>query len=124
MKLGRTTAARTEYEKAVELTAEALAVNPNDATAIGQLAVYEAKLGRQREAQRDIERALAINPTSPELFHRQAAVAALAGNAVSALEAVSQAIAKGYSPALVREDDDLASLRSMPAFQALIARAK
>lgn len=113
--------ARSEYLEAVRLTEEALTVNPNDARATAQLAVYEAKVGRRADAERHISRALAINPSDSEVLFRRAAVFALSGNDSAALKAVSEAIEKGLAVDFVRDDDDFASLHSMPAFRSLIS---
>jgi hypothetical protein len=37
-----------------------------------------------------------------------------------ALDALRVAIAHGYEPALARDDDDLASLRSLPEFKTVV----
>ncbi len=124
VKLKRTADARDAYEKAVQLAEEALTVNPSDATTISQLGVYEAKLGRRLDAERHANGAAAINPTSPDVLYRRAVVLALNGKPDAALKQVSEAIARGYSKQLAREDDDLSSLRSLPTFQTLVAPAK
>jgi tetratricopeptide (TPR) repeat protein len=123
-KIGRPSDARSEYQQALGLTEEALGVNPNDARVMAQLAVLEAKLGRRGDAERHISRAMVINPANPEILFQRAAVSSLLGETTAALEAVSEAVARGFGVDLVRDDDDLAPLRSMPAFQALIASAK
>jgi eukaryotic-like serine/threonine-protein kinase len=123
-KLGRMPEARNEYQQAVRLTEETLRVNPNDASTMANLAVYEAKVGRRSDAERHISRAIVINPSNPEILFQRGAVSALLGDPTAALEAVSGAVARGFGVDLVRDDDDLASLRFMPAFQSLIASAK
>ena len=119
--LGQLPDARSEYLEAVRLTENALKVNPNNARTMAQLAVYEAKVGRRGDAEAHISRALAINPSDAEVLFRRAAVFVLSGNDSAALKAVSEAIAKGFAVDLVRDDDDFASLQSMPAFQSLIS---
>ncbi|HET9834538.1 MAG TPA: protein kinase [Vicinamibacterales bacterium] len=119
LKLGRPADARAAYEKAVELAEDALHVNPNDAVTLSQLAVYEAKLERRREAEGHIGQAAKLSPTSADVLYRHAVVLALIGKADEALQKLSEAISHGYSRQLAREDDDLSSVRSLPAFQRL-----
>jgi serine/threonine protein kinase/tetratricopeptide (TPR) repeat protein len=121
-KQGRSPDAVVEYREAARLTEDALKVNPNDARTIAQLALYEAKIGQRAEAEVLIARALAMNPADGELWFRRAAIFALRGNPKSALDALAEAVAKGFARDLIREDDDLASLRSMPAFQSLVSQ--
>ena len=121
-KQGRSPDALVEYREAARLTEDTLKVNPNDARTLAQLALYQAKLGRRAEADVLIGRALAINASDAEIWFRRAAIFALRGDPKSALDALSQAVAKGFSRDLIREDDDLASLRSMQAFQSLVSQ--
>ena len=120
-RLGRNREARAEYEEAIRLTADTLAVNPNDALTMGQLAVYEAKVGRRADAERHIAQAMLINPV-PEVLFRLAAVSALHGDATAALQALTDAIGKGYPLEAVRDDPDFAALHTIPEFQALLLR--
>jgi serine/threonine-protein kinase len=124
VRLKRPEDAQVAYEKAVQLAEEALTVNPSDATTISQLGVYEAKLGRRLDAERHADGAVALNPTSAEVLYRRAVVLALNGRPDEAFKQVSEAISRGYSKQFAREDDDLSSLRSLPAFQTLVAPAK
>jgi tetratricopeptide (TPR) repeat protein len=119
VKLQRAQDARREYGEAVRLAEGDLRVNPGNARLMAQLAVYHAKIGQRGEAERHIERAMVMTPQDPEVRFRRAAVLALLGDAKRALDAVSSAVAMGYSVDLVREDDDLTSLRGLPAFQTL-----
>ena len=96
-------------------------MNPNDARLMAQLALYEAKLGRKQEADILIRRAVAANPADAEVLSRRAAVLALSGDGDEAVKAVENAVANGFAIDLVRDDDDLESLRSMPAFQSIIS---
>ena len=124
VKLGRRADARAAYDKAVQLAEAALTLNPNDATTMSQLGVYEAKLGRRRDADRHTRGAIAINPESPDARYRRAVVLALNGEAEAALTELSEAFARGYAKRLALEDDDLATLRSRPSFQALVRTAQ
>ena len=120
-KLNRPADATAAYEKAVQLTEEALAVNPSDAVRLSQLGVYEAKLGRTGDAERHASAATRLNPSSPDVLYRRAVVLALNGQHDVAIRQLSEAISRGYSRQLALEDDDLARLRSLPAFRDAIA---
>ena len=118
-KVGRRDAARAEYEKAVALAREQLAVNPADAATTSQLAVYEAKAGRSEEAVRDADAAITLNPTSVDILYRRAVVLAIVGRKDEALRALADAIGRGYSKAIARDDDDFTSLRDDKEFRAV-----
>src|SRR6185295_2970165 len=62
VRLKRPADARAAYQTAVQLTEEALAVNPSDAVRLSQLGVYEAKLGKPVEAERHVNSAVSLNP--------------------------------------------------------------
>jgi hypothetical protein len=97
-----------------------LRVNPKDAEVLGMLAVYEAKLARRAQGHRHAAEALSLRPSDPGLLYRKAVVHALAGEQKEALGALEEALGRGYSVALAREDDDLATLQSLPLFQKLM----
>jgi Flp pilus assembly protein TadD len=124
LKLGRRGDAHAAYGQAVRFAEARLTVNPNDATTMSQLGVYEAKVGKRREAERHSSAAVVINPASPEILYRRAVVLALNGDRDKALNQLSEAIAKGYSKGLAIADDDLAALRSLPAFRSLVSPAQ
>jgi tetratricopeptide (TPR) repeat protein/TolB-like protein/tRNA A-37 threonylcarbamoyl transferase component Bud32 len=110
--LGERTKARGEYLRALELTQEALRVNPADARTLGVLATLEAKLQRHPDARRHIDQAIGAAPNDPELLYRRAVIAALAGDGTNALLFLQQALEKGYSRDLARADEDLGMLRA------------
>ena len=120
-RLGQEEKARQSYERAVRLVEEARRVNPRDARSLAMLAVYEAKLGRHEQARGHVREALALGSASAEVHYRAAVVHALGGRRVEALEALEQALRSGYSLVLAQGDEDLASLRSTQAYDALVA---
>jgi eukaryotic-like serine/threonine-protein kinase len=119
-KLDRPAEAAEAYASAVEASQQSLKVNPNDARTLMRLAVYEAKLGRPDAAERDASRAVAVNPQDPEAIYRKAQVLAINGKTSQALSALGEALTKGYSVAQAEKDEDLAVLRDLPAFRALV----
>jgi serine/threonine-protein kinase len=119
--LGRKADARKAYLKAVEQAEVEVSVSPSDARAIARLAVYQAKAGDDAGAMRNLRRALAIAPGDQQVLQRSAVVHALAGRASPALDAIEQAIARGSSKRSIAEEEDLAILRPMPRFAALVS---
>ncbi len=124
LKVDRKADARVEYGKAVQLAQEQLAINPSDATLESQLAVYEAKFGRRQEALHHAEGAVVLNSTSVDVLYRRAVVLALTGDGAAAVKALAEAVQRGYSATLAREDDDLTSLHGRVDFQALFSATK
>jgi tetratricopeptide (TPR) repeat protein len=123
-RVGRKMDAAESYARAVEASQATLRVNPNDAHTLARLAVFEAKLGRAAAAERDSARAVRINPQDPEVSYRQATVFALNGKIGPAMAALDAALTKGYSAAQAESDEDLAALRKLPAFGALLDKGR
>lgn len=123
VQLGRREDALAQYHEAVRLAEADLAVSPRDARIVASLAVYLQKIGRSEEARRRAVDALALAPDDIIVWERVAHVHALAGRSDDALGALGRAIQGGYTRAEVAAEDDFASLRALPAFQALIAPA-
>ena len=108
------------YERAIELFASDLSVNPRNASALSLRALCHARLGRLDRAREDAEQAVAMSPSDPDVLYQRAAVLALAGRKPDALRALSRALDRGYSAALARDDEDLASLRGSSEFESLL----
>ena len=121
--LGRRDDARRAYLKAVEQAGEELAVSPSDARAIARLAVYQAKAGDDAAATRTIRRALAQAPEDAQVLQRSGVIHALAGRATPALDAIEKAVANGFARRLIADEEDLAMLRPLPRFAALVSTA-
>lgn len=120
-RLGRKDDARRAYLKAVEQAEVEVALGPSNARAIARLAVYQAKAGNDTAALASLMRALALAPDDQVVIQRGAVIHALAGRHGPAIDAIEKAIAKGYSKRLVAEEEDIAVLRSMPRFVALVS---
>ncbi|MDP2389829.1 MAG: tetratricopeptide repeat protein, partial [Acidobacteriota bacterium] len=120
-RLGRKDDARRAYLKAVEQAEVEVSLAPSDARAIARLAVYQAKAGNAPAALASVRRASALAPDDQQVLQRAAVVHALAARRGPALDAVEKAIAKGYSKRLIAEEEDLAVLRSLPRFAALVS---
>jgi tetratricopeptide (TPR) repeat protein len=120
-RLRKPDAAAAAYQNAVTLGEQLLTVNPRDADTIAHVAVCEAKLGRPAAARRHVSEALALAPGSRLVLQRSAEVHALLGDSAAALKDLSAAIDLGYARPLAAENDEFASLKKLPAFQALVA---
>ena len=121
--LGRREDAKRAYLKAVAQAEEELAVSPSDARAIARLAVYQAKAGDNAAAMRTIRRALAQAPEDAQVLQRAGVIHALAGRQGPALDAIEKAVANGFARRLIAEEEDLATLRPLPRFAALVSTA-
>jgi serine/threonine-protein kinase len=85
------------------------------------LAVYQSKAGDDAGALRNIARALALAPEDEQVLLRAGVIHALANRTTPALDFVEKAIARGYAKRLVLEEEDLAVLRPLPRFVALVS---
>jgi tetratricopeptide (TPR) repeat protein len=99
-------------------------VNPREPRQLKNVAVCLAKLGRKDEARKAAAEALAGGPAVADTRYGAATVHALLGDSSQALEHLREALALGTSPDLAERDDELASLRALPEFRALIDHAK
>ena len=120
---GKTAEANTSYGKAIEAGLKALGVNSRDAARLGRMSQYYAKKGDKARAAEFIRRARAIDPKDPALTYAQAIVNLLAGNQQEAMTDLQQAVAGGYSPQAIRNDPELAKLRTLPQFSEMLAQA-
>ena len=121
MRLGDVDKARTSWGMAVSLGQQLLAVNPRSTDALSELAINEVKLGRVGEAQEHLSKARALAPENPDVWYAQAVVHALAGRTADALSALQTALARGASAEIAKRDDDLASIRSAPRWNQILA---
>ena len=121
IRLNQPAKASAAYEQAIAVGNEILAVNARDYRTIALIALCEAKLGRASSAERHAAEARTLAPTDRETLQRGAEVHARLGQAAAALRDLESAIARGYSRREARENEELAVLRKLPAFAALVA---
>jgi eukaryotic-like serine/threonine-protein kinase len=121
---GRPADARAAYLKAIEFGEQALDVNPNDVTTASRVGVYYAKIGSMAQADLYSRRAVRTSPRDPDVLYLRASVLALIGQRENAMRQLLEAIDRGYAIHFALNDEDLASLRPLPAFQKLAAAAK
>jgi len=123
-KAGDTAGGRGDWRAAVDLSRAALKVNPRETRQLKNLAICLAKLGEREEALKAAAETLEAGPGSGDAHYGAAVVHALLGDTEQALRALGEALELGASPALAELDDDLASLRALPAFRLLLDKAK
>jgi len=97
-------------------------VNPRQVTDLANLAICRAKLGEGAAAVEAVATALEIAPRDREALSGAASVQALVGDPAKGLEYLEQALAAGASAARASRDDDLAKLRALPGYPALMSR--
>ena len=122
-RMGKADDAMAAYRNAIKQADAASRVNPSDGKLTSQLGLYHAKTGSREEAERLAQVAERLSPTSPEVLYQRAAVLALIGKHEEAIQKLSEAIAKGASLQMAREDDDFKSLLSLPSFNKLAVAA-
>lgn len=119
-RLGRDADAATEYRRAIELVQAELRVDPNDARNLASLAVYLEKSGNDAAARARIAQALMLSPVDVQVLYRAAIVHALGGRPRESLQALRQAIERGYARAVAQADEDLVSLQALPDYKTLM----
>jgi tetratricopeptide (TPR) repeat protein len=112
--------AAEQYEKALQLLVESLRARQENAQLQSRLALCQAKLGRDDEAHKTIERALKIEPRNTTVIYRRATVYALTGRVELALESLREALAQGYSHSEAKHDPNFEALRQNELFNSLI----
>jgi len=111
---GRWAEAESAYRQYVES-------NPGNAFAWNRLGTSQVQQKKYGDAVKSLERAIEIGSGAPVDFYNLACAYALSGAPDKALDNVERAIAAGFKRrAQYETDPDLASLRSLPRFQALM----
>ncbi|MEK6374017.1 MAG: protein kinase [Acidobacteriota bacterium] len=108
---GQRPKATAAYERAVERAREALKVNPADGLAHAIIASSLAKIGRSDEAKTELDEALKLEITNPDVLYQAAVVTLLRNDKEGAAAWLRRATAAGYSPDLASRDPELADLR-------------
>ena len=108
------------FRRAFDLGQAEVRVNPRDAKAVARLAVVESKLGRQEDAARSIDKAVALEPGNADVRFAQAIVFTRAGRLDEAILAVREALRVGYSRLRAGKEPELRPLRLRADFNELI----
>ncbi len=100
-----------------------LELYPNDARGQAFMAILLQRGGRTSEAIPHVETALRADPDNYATLYNAACFYSLAGDSIRALDLLERASAQGGgSRGWLEHDNDLASLREMPRFKALMER--
>jgi tetratricopeptide (TPR) repeat protein len=113
--------ASAAYDKAITLAYKELEVNPRNAAAMANLALYYAKAGKAIRALDFVRRARSIDANNVEYMYTEAVVRALAGQNQDAVKALRLALEKGYALADAVSNPELAALQGLPEFQGILA---
>jgi tetratricopeptide (TPR) repeat protein len=113
--------ARRAYQKAIELGKARLEVNPRDATVLGFTADYYAMLDQERQAREQMDQALKIAPTDPDLLFRAAILYNHLGDQDKTLDFLTKSVAAGCSRTLIRDTPDFEKLKNDPRLGALLS---
>jgi len=119
---GQMQQAVTTYDKAIALAYQQLQVNPRSADVMGDLALYYAKKGDSKNALQYIRQARAITPADLQLLYSEAQINAITGHSQEAMQALREALQKGYSSEEAQRDPELDKLKSLPEFSRLITQ--
>ena len=119
--LGRDEASVAEAAEAIQVVENNLKWNPDDARAYHLGAGTLVALGDTERAKRWLHRAIEIDPEDPVVLYNVACNLATLGELESAIEYLDSAIQHGtVSAAWMRNDEDLANLRSDPRYSKLL----
>lgn len=113
---GQRDQAASAYRKAIDLSQAALKVNPHDAYAYEIMAVSQAMAGEKAAALASLKSAQLYAPQDPEISYAAALIDTHLGDLQQAMKWLKQALAGGYSRAIVNNDPALDPLRGIPGF--------
>jgi non-specific serine/threonine protein kinase len=118
--LGKTDAARNMNIRRVQALENQLREVPDDARARVQLAIRYAALGREDDAMREAQMAIALRPNEAMVLYNAACAYCMLQRKPEALDALKKAWDVGFKDAnWARRDPDLAILHDEPEFQRL-----
>src|SRR5437868_390269 len=109
--------ARSPLEKALQLAADDLKVNPQDADVYTLAAEYSAMIGERAEALQQLNKALQLRPNDAETLYFAGIVHAVLGDKDEAIPWLQAAMKRGYSRAEIDSALELDELRNSPEFK-------
>jgi len=110
------------YDRAIQLAAGELKLNPTSTVIRARMAVYLAKRGNTKRADEEIRAVLSTDPTNPSYTFKAAMIANLEGHSDTALSLLESAVVHGYSRAEVEHEQEFANLRQDGRLQQLLQR--
>ena len=119
--LGRQAEAQAAYRRALQVILKHLELHPDDARAVYFGAACMCQLGEKERGLQWAARAVAMEPEEPQVLYNVACVYALLGESDRALDCLEKSITHGWGQKeWMEHDPDLASLRDLPRFRALV----
>ncbi len=116
--------AAAAWQKAADLAASGLQVNPRSTDSLTSLALYKAKLGATKEALALLKRASTFPAATVEERFNEALTYELAGSRTQALQLLEGCARDGYSRTDLEHAPELRELRKDPRFQAVAIQAR
>lgn len=104
------------YRKAIEVAEAARARQPKDVDLLSVLAYYYAQVGERDRSRILVRQALALAGEDPGVLYGAGSTWELLGDRDKAMQAISRALALGYSRRDFEREPLLAALRADPAF--------
>ena len=117
---GRAAEARKAYEAAERTGRRALEVNPRSAEVRAAVAAALARSERPKEAREEAARALALEPSNPNVLFLTAVVSVLGGRGDEAASRLDRALRGGLGVAEVETEPAFQTLTADPAFRAVL----
>ena len=121
---GRREQAMQAYHKAIELALANLTKSPNDSDLLIQIADFYASSGQGEKSLVYLRKALALSPDDPNVNYRAGETYEILGQRAKAIPLIARSLAQGYHATDVQRSPELAALRSDPAFQSALSKAK
>ncbi len=121
---GRREQSLQAYHKAIELALANLTKSPNDSDLLIQIADFYASSGQGEKSLVYLRKALALSPDDPNVIYRAGETYEILGQRAKAIPLIARSLAQGYHATDVERSPELAALRSDPAFQSALAKAK
>jgi tetratricopeptide (TPR) repeat protein len=119
--LGQKAEALEAYAAALAVVERHMDLNPDDARAATMRAVALCRLGRRQDGLHWGEQASLLDPGDAGVRYNVACLLALEGSTDRALDELAAVLQAGFGDRdWMRRDPDLASLRDLPRFQALL----
>lgn len=118
--MGRRADAERTYRRAIELARQDLIVNPQNAEALSDCAMYLAMAGDSREAERELASALkAASTNDPDTLSKAAIVYTQLGDTEKAIGYLQEAVAAGYSRNRIRDNPVFDGIRKDSRLESL-----
>lgn len=110
------------YNNAIKLAEKRLQINSSDADTLILLGLYQASIGQQADALKNVDQALTLAPGNMTVNYVAATALARMNKWTRSMDALENAIALGYPWHLASADINLKELRNLPRYEALAAQ--